>query len=191
MVERHWQQQKKPLLALHGGPDAGHDYLEPLVRLADDRPVIFYDQLGCGRSGRPDDLSLYRIDHFADEIDALLRVLKVEKVVLYGHAFGGWHALEYMARHGTKAPVESLILASASSSARQNMEGKRRLLREMPGNLEQQLTRIEKDGLQNSRAYAAIVQSFSILSMEWSRSYPIMNGPDEFSITGNLRSWGR
>jgi proline-specific peptidase len=200
---------KTPLLVLHGGPGMGHDYLEPLGRLAHSRPVIFYDQLGCGRSDKPDDPSLYSIDHFSEEIDALLWVLKVEKVLLYGHAFGGWLALEYMARHGTEAPVEALILASASSSARQNMEGKRRLLREMPGNLEQRLIRIERSGLQNSRAYAAIVQSFSrahlfdwagappeifidsILHMEWSRSYPIMNGPNEFSITGNLRGWDR
>jgi len=36
-----------PLLLLHGGPGAGHDYLEPLEALGSDRPVIFYDQLGC------------------------------------------------------------------------------------------------------------------------------------------------
>ena len=39
-----------PLLILHGGPGAGHDYLESLEALAADREVIFYDQLGCGRS---------------------------------------------------------------------------------------------------------------------------------------------
>src|SRR5580692_12753076 len=39
-----------PLLCLHGGPGMPHDYLEPLAGLAEARPVIFYDQLGCGRS---------------------------------------------------------------------------------------------------------------------------------------------
>lgn len=34
-----------PLLVLHGGPGIPHDYLEPLADLADERPVIFYDQL--------------------------------------------------------------------------------------------------------------------------------------------------
>ncbi|HYU75049.1 MAG TPA: hypothetical protein VEL31_20470 [Ktedonobacteraceae bacterium] len=47
-----------PLLTLHGGPGFPHDYLEPLQQLADERPVIFYDQLGCGKSERPDDLTL-------------------------------------------------------------------------------------------------------------------------------------
>ena len=49
-----------PLLLLHGGPGAGHDYLEPLAGLAESRAVIFYDQLGCGRSDQPDDPSLWR-----------------------------------------------------------------------------------------------------------------------------------
>lgn len=38
-----------PLLALHGGPGAPHDYLEPIEALGDERPVIFYDQLGSAR----------------------------------------------------------------------------------------------------------------------------------------------
>ncbi|MEK7248701.1 MAG: alpha/beta fold hydrolase, partial [Chloroflexota bacterium] len=48
-----------PLLLLHGGPGAGHDYLEPMATLGDDRPVVFYDQLGCGNSDNPNDTSLW------------------------------------------------------------------------------------------------------------------------------------
>src|SRR5258707_7361045 len=44
---------RTPLLLLHGGPGAGHDYLEPLSALADERPLMFYP-LGCGPSDRPD-----------------------------------------------------------------------------------------------------------------------------------------
>jgi pimeloyl-ACP methyl ester carboxylesterase len=47
-----------PLLTLHGGPGGGHDYLESLEALAADREVVFYDQLGCGRSDRLEDPSL-------------------------------------------------------------------------------------------------------------------------------------
>ncbi len=47
-----------PLLLLHGGPGFPHDYLEPLEPLSNERPVIFYDQLGCGNSDRPQNLSL-------------------------------------------------------------------------------------------------------------------------------------
>jgi len=36
-----------PLLTLHGGPGANSAYLESLSALADERPVVFYDQLGA------------------------------------------------------------------------------------------------------------------------------------------------
>jgi proline iminopeptidase len=51
-----------PLLCLHGGPGFTHYYLEPLEALAGRRRVIFYDQLGCGRSDRPDDASLWTVE---------------------------------------------------------------------------------------------------------------------------------
>jgi proline iminopeptidase len=57
-----------PLLVLHGGPGAGHDYLEPLEALATDRTVVFYDQLGCGKSDQPDDPSLWRLERFVAEV---------------------------------------------------------------------------------------------------------------------------
>src|SRR2546425_3874548 len=55
---------KVPLLVLHGGPGAPSYYLEPLERLGDDRPVVFYDQLGCGRSDIPSDTSLWNVGRF-------------------------------------------------------------------------------------------------------------------------------
>src|ERR1700674_3798824 len=55
---------KTPLLLLHGGPGMGHNYLLPMKALADERPVIFYDQLGCGLSDAPEDDTLYQIPRF-------------------------------------------------------------------------------------------------------------------------------
>ena len=45
---------KLPLLCLHGGPGACHDYLEALERVAETgrRAIFFYDQVGCGNSSR-------------------------------------------------------------------------------------------------------------------------------------------
>jgi pimeloyl-ACP methyl ester carboxylesterase len=41
---------KLPLLCLHGGPGAPHDYLEALEQVAEThRQAIFYDQAGCGK----------------------------------------------------------------------------------------------------------------------------------------------
>jgi len=59
-----------PVLCLHGGPGMPHDYLEPLKDLAANRPVVFCDQLGCGRSDRPADDSLWTTDRFVEELAA-------------------------------------------------------------------------------------------------------------------------
>src|SRR5215212_8424201 len=85
-----------PLLVLHGGPGAGHDYLEPLGGLAAQRPVIFYDQLGCGKSDQPDDRSLWRLDRFVKEVDTVRHALGLEQIHLLGQSSGGWLAIEYM-----------------------------------------------------------------------------------------------
>jgi hypothetical protein len=62
--ERAAANGKLPLLVLHGGPGLPHDYLEDLARLGGRRPVVFYDQLGCGSSDHPDDPSLWVMDTF-------------------------------------------------------------------------------------------------------------------------------
>ena len=55
-----------PLLTLHGGPGSTSCGLQLLYPLADERPVVRYDQLGTGRSGRPTDTSLWQRDRFVD-----------------------------------------------------------------------------------------------------------------------------
>ncbi|PSJ38866.1 alpha/beta fold hydrolase [Allosphingosinicella deserti] len=66
---------KTPLLMLHGGPGAAHNYLLSMKALADERPVVFYDQLGCGRSDAPTYESLYTIQRSIDEVDAVRQAL--------------------------------------------------------------------------------------------------------------------
>src|SRR3569623_1497706 len=76
--------RKPPLLTLHGGPGGGHDYLLPLRALANARPVIVYDQLGCGRADSPTDEKIYTIQRSVDEVDGLRRALARDRVVLFG-----------------------------------------------------------------------------------------------------------
>lgn len=67
-----------PLLLLHGGPGAPSFYLNPLARLADERPVIFYDQLGCGRSAGPPDSTLWRTERFVEELAAIRKAVRLD-----------------------------------------------------------------------------------------------------------------
>lgn len=55
----HPNGKKPPLLLLHGGQGSTHNYFEVLDSLAvqDDRPLVMYDQIGCGESmisGKPE-----------------------------------------------------------------------------------------------------------------------------------------
>lgn len=79
-----------PLLVLHGGPGLPHDYLGGLAELAErGRTVVFYDQLGCGRSDHPDDQTLWVMDTFVEEIEAVREGLGLQDIHLFGHSWGG------------------------------------------------------------------------------------------------------
>ena len=70
---------KLPLLALHGGPGALHDYLEPLEALAaTGRRVIFYDQIGCGRSWVEKPADFWTVDLFVREVQAVRDALGLD-----------------------------------------------------------------------------------------------------------------
>jgi proline iminopeptidase len=103
-----------PVLCLHGGPGMPHDYLEPLADLASGRPVIFYDQLGCGRSDRPADDSLWTTDRFVEELAVVRDALGLERLHLFGNSWGGWLALQYTLDRRPR--LESLILSSSPPS---------------------------------------------------------------------------
>ncbi|MGH2651639.1 MAG: alpha/beta fold hydrolase, partial [Actinomycetota bacterium] len=77
-----------PLLCLHGGPGMSHDYLDTLADLADRRMVVFYDQLGCGQSERPDDPSLWTIERSVAEVAAVREALGLERMHLFGNSWG-------------------------------------------------------------------------------------------------------
>ena len=63
-----------PLLLVHGGPGFPSDPFESLEALArSGRPVIRYDQIGCGRSDRPHDPSWWTVETFVDELATVRR----------------------------------------------------------------------------------------------------------------------
>ncbi len=105
--DRH--RDRAPLLVLHGGPGMQHDYLLPLVALADRRRVIFYDQLDCGRSDRSKDPRNWTVERYLAEIDPIREELGLERLHLYGNSWGASLAAEYAALR--PAGLLSVILA--------------------------------------------------------------------------------
>lgn len=197
---------KPPLLLLHGGPGAGHNCLLPMSALGDERPVIFYDQLGCGRADSPPDEKIYTIQRSVDEVDAVRKALGLEKIVLFGHSWGAMLAIEYLCQ-GRGVGVEKLVLGGALASVPQASAGMQRLLAALPDGKGQRLKALEAAGKQADPEYQAIVnlfyqthlcradptgsfaQSGEVISK--SIAYRVMNGPNEFTITGVIKDWDR
>jgi L-proline amide hydrolase len=200
-------QKKLPVVLLHGGPGGTHDYLEPLEALAEvgGRQVLFYDQIGCGKSDLPDDDSLWVVETFVDELDVIRRELGLERIHLFGNSWGGMLAMEYALTR--PRGLESLILASSPASIPQWVEETGRLRAQLPPAVQDVLDRHEAAGTTNDPEYEeaatvfykrhvcrvepwpdCVLRSFQFIA-EHGVVYHTMNGPSEFHVTGNLRHW--
>lgn len=197
-----------PLLVLHGGPGVPHDYLEPLSSLSDERPVVFYDQLGCGKSDRPTDQSLWTIDRFEDELDCVRNALHLDQVHILGHSWGSMLAVDYMLDRHPQG-VESLTLAGPSLSMSRWVADQRVWLTEMPRVTQQVIQESEAKGDFENDAYQNAIMAFYALHVcrldPWPDcvmralspelmgmdQYVYMCGQSEFTITGTLRTYER
>ena len=88
-----------PVVFVHGGPGGTHLAFGGLLSLADQRPVILYDQLDSGMSDRPENPANWRVERFVAEIEAIRQSLGVERWHVIGHSWGSALALEYAAAY--------------------------------------------------------------------------------------------
>lgn len=103
-----------PVVVLHGGPAAGEIYMRPYAGLATDRQVVLYDQTGCGRSARPDDLTRYTPDSYVSELEMLRDHLGFPQMAVLGHSGGGFLGPLYATAYPKR--VKALFLAGSATS---------------------------------------------------------------------------
>lgn len=197
---------KLPLLCLHGGPGAAHDYLESLSAMArTGRRVIFYDQLGCGNSDQPDDPSLWTVPLFVEEVDVVRRALGLGRLHLLGQSWGGMLAMEYALTQ--PKGLASLTIASSPASMIQWVSEANRLRQDLPPEVQATLLRHEAAGTTDSSEYQSAIMHFyqrhvirmdpmpesvarTFAKLERSpQVYHTMNGPSEFHVIGTLKNW--
>ncbi len=198
-----------PVVLLHGGPGATHDYLDAMRGLAaGGRAVIQYDQLGNGRSTHLRDrgADFWTVGLFCDELDSLLAALGIAgRYHLLGQSWGGCLALEHALRQ--RAGLRSLVLCDTLASAPDFVAECRRLLVGLPAPVQETIRRHEEDGTTDDPAYAEACMVFYKRHLcrldpwpeELQRSfqaleddptvYRSMNGPSEFTIVGTIRDW--
>jgi len=199
-----------PLVVLHGGPGVPHDYVSSLAHLHAEtgRPVVLYDQLGCGNSDHlPDaDPSTWTPELFVRELAAVLAHLGIDgRHAVLGQSWGGMlgllHALEQ------PAGLRALVVANSPASLALWVAEANRLRAALPPEVQATLLRHEADGTTDDPAYEEAMQvfydrhvcrripnppevarSFELLGKD-PTVYHTMNGPSEFHVIGSLAGW--
>src|SRR5437764_8462012 len=191
-----------PLLALHGGPGSTHNYFAPLEGLADERPVVLYDQIGCGNSDRPKGIE-WSVGVFREEVDALREQLGLERIHLLGTSWGGMLALEHVLS-GAEGIV-SLTLSSTLANLALWNEEQLRLRAALPPEVIEVLDRHERAGTYDDPEYEEAMDVYferhfyrgprpraELKAMAAGKAidvYRAMQGPNEWTTTGALKGW--
>jgi proline-specific peptidase len=197
--------ERPPLLVVHGGPGMAHDYLANLATLASaEQRVVFYDQLGCGRSDQPEDQTRWQMPRFVQEVDTIRQTLGLSSVVILGQSWGGMLAIEYLLTQ--PSGIKGLILSNSLSSAPLLTHELKRLKQALPPQILATLEQHEANGSTDSPAYRKASEAFysrHILRADplpeairqaigsVNTVYEVMWGKNEFSVTGNLKDWDR
>src|SRR3954468_10163408 len=151
-----------PLVTLHGGPGATHDYLLALTDLAaDGRAVVHYDQIGNGRSTHFPErgADFWTVDLFVRELHNLVDSLGIrERHHVLGQSWGGFLAQEYALTQPDG--VRSLVLADTAASFPDFVAEANRLRAQLPPEVEATLRRHEEAGTTDDPEYEEACQVF-------------------------------
>lgn len=136
----------EPLMILHGGPGASHDYFLPyLLPLARHNRVIFIDERGSGRSQKLEDPSSYTIENMVEDVEAVRQALGLGKMSLLGHSYGGALAEAYALKY--QRNLSHLILGSTWCSTVALNQVFVRMKQNMPAELRERIDKLEAEGL--------------------------------------------
>lgn len=195
-----------PLLTLHGGPGLTHDSLDTLAELALEMPIIFYDQIGAGKSNTYDRNQVYwDIDFFLSDLENVIEYFKLKSIYLFGFSWGGTLALEYALKPGNR--VVKLILASPFLSSEIWTKDSFALLDELGPDMKELVLNHIEEGTTATKEYQEIMnlfnQNYLYRLPEWTESmkYTVqcmnteiseaMFGTNDFILNGNLKNYDR
>jgi proline-specific peptidase len=215
IVGRIGPDEPRPLIILHGGPGVPHNYMDSLKDLAFppyNRPVIHYDQLGCGRSTHLPEVKgkagvkFWTVELFLAEFEALVQTLGIQNSYdVLGNSWGGMLGAEIAIRQ--PKGLHKLVIADAPADMHDWVRATNKLRRELPKDVQETLDRCERDGETDSKQYRDAMLVFyrrhAIRMQPWPDEvaasfklasddptvYETMNGRSEFETTGSLKDW--
>ncbi|HEV8504074.1 MAG TPA: proline iminopeptidase-family hydrolase [Chitinophagaceae bacterium] len=196
--------EKTPVIVLHGGPGAPSYYLKPLSPLGADRKLIFYDQLGCGKSDHSVDTTKMTVDHFVDELKTVVDHFGLKEFYLYGQSWGTMLGTDYYLKY--PLGIKAIILSSPAISIPRWLSDADTLLSTLPDSIQNAVRTNELNKTYDSPAYQNAIQvyyqNFLARKLPWSadidstfmqlgKSYQYMWGPSEFTAEGALKTYDR
>lgn len=141
-----------PIILIAGGPGNAHTYLRAFDPLAlAHHQLIFFDAFGRGKSDTAKNVSEYTLQRDIDDIEGLRVALKLDKITVLGHSYGGLVAQGYAIQHGEH--LSHLILADTFYSAAMWQENDDNTNREMKTNYPEiwaELTKLRAAGVKSS-----------------------------------------
>jgi proline iminopeptidase len=196
------------ILTLHGGPGCSHEYLECFEDYfpKDQFQIIFYDQLGSYNSDKPEDTSLWTVERFCEEVEQVRKHLNLENFYLYGQSWRGMLAIEYALKY--QQHLKGVILSNITGSIASYTSYLNQLRLQLPQSIQDKLSYYESSNDFFNPEYEKImlenVYSLHLCRLDpWPDSlirafshlnktvYQTMQGPNEFVVTGNFKSWDR
>lgn len=195
---------KGTIVCLHGGPGSTHDYLLPLADLAKrGYRVIFYDQLGCGKSELPKDPTLFVPEHYVEELEEFRQKMKLGRMHVVGSSWGGMLSIAYALKY--QKNLLSMTTIGGLHSVPLTVQEMQRMKSELPEKVQKVLSKYEALGDFDNPEYLEAVMVFYRKHIcrlpTWPKEltysldhmsrpvYHTMNGPNEFTIIGNTRYW--
>ena len=195
-----------PIVVLHGGPGSAHNNVLTIAKLlsATGRPVIVYDQIGCGKSTalRSKPAEFWTMELFEEELSKVIKHLKIEKrYILAGASWGGMLALNYAIKRPTG--LKGLIIANSLPSSRMWVRETRKLVAKLPAKHRDAIYKYEKLGKYTNKEYLAANIEFAnrhirqipplfdneLKNESGKHVYEAMWGPTEFTVRGLLKDW--
>lgn len=116
--KRIWYESEgkgEPLLLIAGGPGFSHAYFHPFFStLASSNRIIYFDAYGTGKSERAKSAKEYSLGQDVEDVESLRKALKLDKITVLGHSYGGFVAQLYAVKYPNS--VKRLILANTFPS---------------------------------------------------------------------------
>ncbi len=196
------------VLLLHGGPGCTHEYFECFEDFLPKEGIEFYyyDQLGSFYSDQPDDDSLWTVERFTEEVETVRKALGLEQFVLLGHSWGGMLGIEYALKY--QQHLKGLVISNMNAGIKGYMEHAAVLRAQLPAETIAILDKYEaKQDYQNPeylQAMMGTVYARHLCRLDpWpdavqrtfkhfaDKVYNVLQGPNEFVITGRFKNWER